>query len=108
MTHEEIQNMPAGNKIDMLVELDVFGWPKGYDDARDIPPYSTDINAAWKVVEKLREDGLYLTMNADAFSAGYPQFNPGSGWWCSFKYSALAETAPLAICRAALLARGKQ
>lgn len=101
MKREEIEKMPAGNKMDTLIELDVFGWPKAYDDALDVPKYSTEISVAWQVVEKMKADGFPLRMNIDAETAGYPGNN--GVVWCAFKYSAFGNTAPLAICRAALM-----
>jgi len=66
-----------------------------------VPPYSTDIAAAWDVVEKLKGDeGVALN------SGDFPDY--GEGWHCMFDYphSAYADTAPLAICLAALKSRG--
>lgn len=69
------------------------------------PRYSTDMAAAWGVVEKMR--GRDLCMDLMCYPHG------GSGWWCSFdsplssfrRWQARScETAPLAICRAALQA----
>ena len=65
------------------------------------PPYSTDIAAAWEVVDALMDNGI-----------GLPQiFHDGQLWVasvsdCTRKKSNMASalTAPLAICRAALLA----
>lgn len=64
--------------------------------------YSTDIAAAWEVVEKLNETERWPTI----------QFGPSEDgdlrWWVTLVNPAdadvYAETAPLAICRAALKA----
>lgn len=74
---------------------------------------STDISAAWEVAERLREQGLTmkLSLNSDKYHFGigathgrvFCEFIP-------FKLiyeplgTAMGETAPLAICRAALKA----
>lgn len=66
---------------------------------------STDIAAAWQVVEKIKSiDPLYafaVMFEGKSWEAGIYD----SGYNTSFDYdrSATATTAPLAICRAALL-----
>lgn len=110
MNREQIENMPAGRKMDNLIAEHVFRLEKpAYpnDDKfiymegslgyyRFASPYSTDISAAWQVVEKMREkSGVVLSdfLNND--------------WSCHFVDAGkeiVAETLPLAICRAALLA----
>lgn len=69
----------------------------------DCPAYSTDIAAAWQVVEKLSEQhGVTLYRFADE-PIGETEI-----WHCRFipmaAYSVTASTAPLAICQAALRA----
>jgi hypothetical protein len=125
MTDEEICNMPAGLEMDVLIADTVLGlvecdrWraqryypPEYIKDKGDCEhehcrpvgfctSYSTDIAAAWEVVEKMRADGNEPDVWVD-----------GDGdWRCSVfvgeppkEFSWYAPTAPLAICRAALLA----
>jgi hypothetical protein len=90
MTRDEILNMPAGREMDVTVGyhvMDLVAPPEIY------PEYSTDIAAAWGVVEGQEEfyfefkNGKYFAMIAD-----------------NFETSNEADAAPLAICRAALLA----
>ena len=63
--------------------------------------YSTDISAAWEVVEKCENFNCYVDLIA---------LSNKRGWKCAvydvnkISGNAIAETAPLAICRAALLA----
>lgn len=96
MTRDEILNMPAGNKIDAWIDVLIFG-----DDGTNYSGkhYSTDISAAWEVVEKtnsfeveliIEKDGMYECQiwNGDTF---HPE------------QCIRADTMPLAICRAALL-----
>ena len=71
-------------------------------EIRAVPHYSTDIAAAWTVVEKMAEDGLWLTLQSmwsgQTFTAVFRRgkdFAGESGIWCP---------APEAICRAALAA----
>jgi len=76
--------------------------PHGGTAVGQMPPrYSTDIETAWKVVERLRTDWRFLF-----------QETPGRKWRAMFSshrrqeawFMDDADTAPLAICRAALKA----
>jgi|SRR3990170_898451 len=115
LTAEQIDSMPAGRELDVLIAEKVMEW-KYISGARirdgfDTPRFSTDISAAWEVVEKF--DYLYL------FRLDHPieDYAGRIGRWEAklvFKekrgvdkrfYYALADTAPLAICRAALKAK---
>ena len=87
----EIDEMPAGRTLDLMVAeyfMD-FGLLK----------WSTDILAAWQVVEKLCQDAWWISLK----QMGYKM-----GWRClltrGIAISADADTASLAICRAALKA----
>lgn len=72
------------------------------------PSFSTDIATAWRVVEKMRAAGyatIHVSCGCDIHGVPVP------GWYASFFQSAAirgasatADTAPLAICRAALAA----
>jgi hypothetical protein len=130
LTREQIENMPAGREMDALVAEHVMGWKwytsvasagrlkalgvkdqhfygdgwslagsaaEPYVDAlRHVPRYSVDIFNAWEVVDH-QQGGLRFELRR----------RPDGGFWCSFgeRMSAEAESAPLAICRAALLSR---
>tara|TARA_Y100000310_G_scaffold189061_1_gene189026 strand:- start:7047 stop:7487 length:441 start_codon:yes stop_codon:yes gene_type:complete len=81
--------------------------PKWWDDwAVDIPMWSTDISAAWEVVEKL--DCLQFNLGREncagiRFDAAfYDDLDMKD------KVHAMADTVPLAICRAALKAVQKE
>lgn len=106
MTYDEINNMPAGLYMDGLIaqhvtKLSYILYDGTDKDAEDlIPHYSTDIAAAWEVVSHLESDF--------AIDLG----NNRNGWTVkifSRKVAAIfnsnADTAQLAICRAALLAK---
>lgn len=97
--------MKAGRELDSLIHEKVFGQdprqepyqrPDGAMVYPFVPEYSTDIAAAWQVVEKLTEGEFHL-------SRCY-----GGGWECELgaPYISFGETAPLAICLAALEAVG--
>lgn len=107
MIVDEIRTAPAGPRMDKLVAELVMGqvWQGGhpipnYDGRWSWPaPYSTDIAAAWEVVERLAKThrvlvsgGIKLPWQCDVMP--HPFATP------TF---AEAETAPLAICRVALL-----
>jgi hypothetical protein len=115
MDKHEIQRLPAGREIDILVSEIVFNEPRiincnycswevdrfnssqceiCYADNPRIPHYSYDICDAWEVVEKI--GGIHL-MQLKSFTPPL--------WRAAFGESiAQADTAPLVICRAALLA----
>lgn len=117
--------MEAGRELDALVDEKIFGF-SSLDLPTDRPPtateclnrgmmlalipnYSTDIAAAWEVVEKMRANNFLFTINmSDNFR-----------WECEFDLNdgafllksdtigfGRSETAPHAICLAALEAVG--
>jgi hypothetical protein len=70
-----------------------------------VPEYSTDIKAAWEVVKHMAARGLWLTLLTpyDAVDNYHATFTPhGKPEWCNALAKARADTAPLAICLAAL------
>jgi hypothetical protein len=72
------------------------------------PAFSADIAAAWQVVERLTADGWghkHHVLSAAAEQPGWQWtfMRPGGGLGAGIA-GAEADTAPLAICRAALLA----
>jgi hypothetical protein len=92
--------------------------PAGYDTpcapSETVAAYSTDIAAAWTVVEKMglsvvrSEDGWYAIKPEDiehstVRGTAYPTLTLVGR---EFAYNTAYETAPLAICRAALAAVG--
>ena len=109
-------NLP---EIDRLVATKVMGWKMFeikltdsrviggfYDDGKifiGVGEWSptSDIRVAWQVVKKFYEKGDKVTVT-----------NTLGGNWCCYvstgtsQFSAIAETAPLAICLAALKACG--
>lgn len=112
--------LEAGRELDALVAEKVMGWASvhpgdEYDprtpgslvyvgitpDQRQLailPPYTTDIGAAWQVIETLAARGVSLDMQYRVFTAEW-ELNVGGAL-------GYGETAPLAICRAALEAVG--
>lgn len=89
-------------------------FPEDYNFQR-VPPYSTDIAAAWDVVEKLGNwHGFDFLVWRTAEASQYHEGDWQAGWYeAGFdgpesRASAYAKTAPIAICRAALKAVGHE
>lgn len=123
MNREDIISIPAGKKMNILIAEKVMDkkpcehWHMlrlepwefihgvcGHETCYPInypPHYSSNINAAWGVVEKIKD--IHITF--DMFYRKNEQ-----KWWVTTHASdnakdyGIADTAPLAICRAALLA----
>lgn len=127
MTKDEIMAMEPGPEIEMLIAEHVLKWRKvagpktDYDGPCEqydvlVPPsvdnpfsvypprgsikpwyfcmqWSRNFREAWEVFEKITDGGIVRRM-------------PDGKYYCSFAGGELisAETAPLAICKAALLA----
>lgn len=96
LTREQILNMEAGQELDALVAQRVMGWETLSRR------FSTDIAAAWEVVEMMRADEWHFVIECnttpEVVVKVYRAFEEPhySGNWI--------KSAPLAICRAALLA----
>ena len=112
MNLREIDAMPAGRKMDMLVATKVMGIAVSPGAERFIDFYSTGIAAAWKVAEKanlfkncrtLHESGIIVQDGATRTRIGWE-------WVVEQVFEPLdqndiiarGETVPLVICRAAL------
>lgn len=107
--------MDAGIELDKLIEEKIFNKIKPLSEAADYqefkrieghwpPPYSTEIEEAWKVVEKL--DLLkdrYLSKSGDRFSICEEHEYLDLGQWETRKnYLSNGDTVPHTICLAAL------
>jgi hypothetical protein len=129
MTREEILAMGAGRELDVAVAervaccrvrrhrhhrcflydlvipggVDSIDWTSEAGAWSGTPNYSTSIADAWQVVELLKGMGRLVVITADALMRG--NFNPHyTVHFGSFGDAANANTAPEAICKAALLA----
>lgn len=102
---------PYGDRVECLEceEVRVLAMGQLAVIVEDPAPYSADISAAWEVMEKLKERAIDATLAWQGASTAC-----GEGWWfgvidATGDYCGLdglgeaAPTAPLAICRAALL-----
>lgn len=108
MTSEELR------KIDAKIAEHVMGWNLE-DIAIRINRFevfhpSTNIAAAWEVVEKMREDLFFfalqnLTIQTTLNNKNIAVFIP-DGPSRNLKFVADAETMPLAVCLASLKAKG--
>jgi hypothetical protein len=134
-TKDEILNMPAGREMDKriieLLEIRISDYPDSNEPTDHYPPAfwnrqrecwcifwekeqdaepflpSTDIAAAWQVMEWMREHTVEKYTAPSLFSVPHgwsmvlyeKNDNHAPAWLDAF-----APTAPLAICRAALLA----
>ena len=105
MTRNEILQMPAGREMDLLVAIRLMGEDASLlkvnrEDSyfeNHLPRYSTDIAAAWEVVEKMQSFDLEMEYPGEWRASA---MLAGSDWGQTIS----DQTAPLAICRAALLA----
>lgn len=128
---EDPATLAAGPDMDRLIAQKVMGWETRISDSREVPHYrfyiivtgsendhedsqrpgttfapSTNIAHAWEVVERLpishRDASAHFSVQRESdgrWSAGYIDSDP------AFTFvKGEAETAPLAICRAALKA----
>ena len=115
-----VDEMPAGSKLAILFAEKVLGWIPYV-----VPHYSTDIAAAWELVEKLRQLQFMIRLTMSSGQYDWPQewgliiwksvyrdsgMTVGNYWEDCIPrgkcrevlFGAKASSAPLAICRAAL------
>ena len=127
MNRDEISKVHAGREMDMLIAVEVMGWrvdaetaysPSGSANARQVemgepwlPYYSTDMSDAWMVMEKMEShpDEILLSLSRHGTThenlVWGATFRECRGQQKDFYFE--ANTAPLAICRAALLTNKK-
>lgn len=112
--------MKPGRELDALVAEKVMNVPKYGIDTVSISnsdmfpkPYSTDISAAWEIVEKIRLHENYVCWEISSEWKGEGDLKANSNFSFHVRFClgrgvewAGADTAPLAICLAALKAVG--
>lgn len=104
MTLSDALKLPAGRELDAVVcehlgyELSQRGghYRIKPDNWTPVPNYSTDLSAAWTLVEKLREKWGVCRIEVSVKYAHVEFCQP------SHEVQGMAETLPLAIARAAL------
>lgn len=107
----------TGLELREACAIEVMGWTRdedGWDDhgrlVVDEPWFESSIEAAFQVVEKMRERGYWCEMRNDFTKAAradcWAGFTPlgVTGWNGVPDNWTCADTLPLAICRAALKA----
>lgn len=115
--------MKAGRDLDMLISKHVFGMDlpvvfscvgplhealKEHEPFEICPWYSTSIDAAWIVVEKFRSVGFEVDVTARPDLQYGCRIAPKGEWnTCRVSFRS-ADTAPLAICLAALASMGEK
>lgn len=77
-------------------------WRKADGWMVPLPPFTTDIAAAWQVVERMRELGWYYGVSGSISIGEIAMFRVLGD--AALVRSGTASTAPEAICRAALAA----
>ena len=120
-------DLPAGRELDIEIAEKIMEWERGkrwgngngewiidgkpyikhFISWELTPRYSTSIEAAWQVLEKLREQGFAFAVQW--MGRREPQQLPQNGKWIVViegheRDAIQAPTAPLAICRASLAA----
>lgn len=109
LTREQIEAMGPGREMDAAVAEQVMGWKRNggfwQRERQIVAPIgswspSTDIDAAWKVVEKMGETH---SVSVEWFGSAYRvnMTKRGDSW--NWRNNVEHLFAPLAICRAALL-----
>jgi len=73
--------------------------------SNDFPKYSTDIAAAWEVVEKMKEE-FYFNLHLNRQGNYEARFQGSILAKEEIMGAAYSESAPHAICKAALAAKG--
>jgi hypothetical protein len=109
LTREQVLEMKAGDVINRLIALNIMGFEPS--DMRDgwvrmgalatyPKQFSTDISAAWEVADKLK-----IAIIPQSTSAPDKlKYLARAEWdFRQLEIDVFAETAPLAICRVALL-----
>lgn len=123
MKTEEFLNLPSREQ-DEIVHLKVMdkklgyfhewnprsGYHEPYEVKYNPPAYTTDIKAAWEVVEKFAPNDITF---GDCGVHLFEIFWDCGGWFVKTHRAcgniveiSMADTAPLAICLAALKAKG--
>lgn len=125
--------MPAGREMDVLIAEKVMGWRRHnahgdwwetsdgrcfvvknsgfsaqYDPMPELPAFSTDVADAWNVIEEMKSTWGKFMLSYGPYLVGVEN-KLKDGWQLAPEWGnsvcGYGETAPLAICRAAIKAR---
>jgi len=91
------------SRFDRPSEDGAWRWTGDYVPRFAPKPFSTDIAAAWEVVGRV-SNGYYIDIGVDEHGAQVQINKYEDGSWDILPESIRADTAPLAICRAAIKA----
>lgn len=99
----EVAEDVFGKQVTWIADDEPHAWSgvgsePGFQESTKVPAYSTDISAAWMIIADIEWWGWELNGAGD-MGVVVCYLNPGGT-----PYRAEADTAPLAICRAALKA----
>lgn len=108
-----IEEMPAGRDMDVKVAEAVFGWKVVVEKSHTgffnkqglfqaVPRYSTEMAAAWEVVEHLRKQGCDFDFFASSTRVNPDHWADAVFLTQTTEFLTRAKTAELAICRSAL------
>ncbi len=102
----DILEMEAGKELDRAIEAEVFGYPQGVLSPQP-QPYSTDISAAWQVVEKIHKELFYCRQSFLRWlKVQTTQEIVGTGEIVSIAWpDVFFHITPERICKAALLVK---
>lgn len=102
MTKEQINALKIGNEFDDLIEKNIFNIRR-----ENTLFYSRFIEDAFIIQRHLSEKGFWMELSSpfDKNEKWWAGFTPHStsGWNGRPDYAAFGETAPEAICKAALM-----
>lgn len=109
MNREEILNMPAGRKMDALIDGALFDCNGGEFSILSVyilPDYSTCIEDAWQIIKAMKVKHFRFVLGGYFMGLNQTWAAFDNEQWADSNplYKAFADDTPLAICRAALLA----
>lgn len=125
MTREDIEKMEAGYEINKLIAINVMGWTlvnnHGFAGGRFwighggsfgdmsesyLPDFSGELAPAFSAIEKMCEKHFRFEIGGNFMGLGHKYAAFDNEQWADQNplYKAWADTTPLAICRAALIA----
>jgi len=98
--------MPAGREMDALIAVSLELAKNKGTILEFYAPFSTDISAAFEVIQKMHEMKYKYTLHGYFMGAELQIATFDHQDWADANplYKAVSDSAPLAICRAALLA----
>lgn len=106
MNRLEILSLEPGPDMDNIIHKEIMKLEKGWNHAMlTLPLYSRDISSAWKVVDKMIDDGfmLELIIGPDGYTMATFFFVSETTSPTNPNHQIVCDSAPEAICKSALL-----